>query len=240
MIKWCILQQGVWHMPTASMPLAAGYLAGVVKADEELTDRVSVRIENFSGQTTMIEMAARILGDGPPDIAAFSVFGWTYRSFGELAATLKAANPNCTIIFGGTHVSHQAERLFKDYPAVDVLVNGEGELTFRDVVKAVCAGEPVAGIAGTAVNLNGKVIHGLDRARIDVLDSIPSPILSGVFELTDPRTGRFAYDAGLLETNRACPYKCSFCYWRGAVRERIRRLPPPPRPPARQTPPPPP
>src|SRR5712672_1573104 len=57
MIKLCILQQGVWHMPTASMPLAAGYLAGVVKADEELTDRVSVRIENFSGQTSRIPRA---------------------------------------------------------------------------------------------------------------------------------------------------------------------------------------
>jgi radical SAM C-methyltransferase len=133
------------------------------------------------------------------------------------------ANPDCLIIFGGTHVSNQAERLFKDYPAVDVLVHDEGELTFRDIVKAVCAGKPVAGIAGTAVNLGGKIVHGLDRPRIDELDSIPSPILSGIFELTDPRTGRFAYDAGLLETNRGCPYKCSFCYWGGAVGQRVRR-----------------
>jgi hypothetical protein len=34
-----IVQQGVWHMAKESMPLAAGYLAGCIRADEHLTGR---------------------------------------------------------------------------------------------------------------------------------------------------------------------------------------------------------
>jgi radical SAM C-methyltransferase len=34
--------------------------------------------------------------------------------------------------------------------------------------------------------------------------------------------GNFPYDVALMETNRGCPYKCSFCYWGGAVGQRMR------------------
>jgi radical SAM superfamily enzyme YgiQ (UPF0313 family) len=216
------MQQGVWHMPVASMPLAAGYLSAMVQADAQLSSEVSVRIENFSGQMTMIEMASRMLRNGTPDIAAFSVFGWNYRSFGEIASTVKLANPNAVVIFGGTHVSNQAERLFHDFPAVDVLINGEGESTFLEVVRAVVRGDPIEGIPGTAVNRGGTVVLGESRPRITDLDSIPSPLLTGAIDITDPVTGEFRYDAALLETNRGCPYKCAFCYWGGAVGERVR------------------
>jgi radical SAM superfamily enzyme YgiQ (UPF0313 family) len=67
----------------------------------------------------------------------------------------------------------------------------------------------------------GAVATTPPRDRIENLDVIPSPFLSGAIELTDDE-GKFRYDVALMETNRGCPYKCSFCYWGGAVGQRIR------------------
>ena len=61
----------------------------------------------------------------------------------------------------------------------------------------------------------------MPRERVNDLNVIASPFLSAAIELTDGQ-GRFRYDVALMETNRGCPYKCSFCYWGGAVGQRVR------------------
>lgn len=220
-----LVQQGVWDMPLESMPLASGYLKAVVLQDPELRRRVSVEICNFRGGVTHGEMANRLFGGEIPDVLAFSVFGWNQRAFGALAATFKQLNPDGWVVFGGTHVSGQADRVFRLVPEVDVVVNGEGELTFPELIRAKLHGarvddlEPVLGISWRRPG--GEVVTTEDRPRIEDLDTIPSPFLTGAIELTDA-AGNFRYDVALIETNRGCPYKCSFCYWGGAVGQRVR------------------
>jgi radical SAM superfamily enzyme YgiQ (UPF0313 family) len=220
-----LVQQGVWDMPLESMPLASGYLKAMILDDAELREKTSVEICNFRGKVTHAEMAQRMF-DGPvPDVLAFSVLGWNVRAFGALAATFKQLNPDGWVVFGGTHASGQAERLFRLHPDVDVIVNGEGELTFRELVRARVQGVPrtrlgsVRGISWRRAD--GATITNDDRPRIDDLDIIPSPFLTGAIDLLDDE-GNFRYDVALMETNRGCPYKCAFCYWGGAVGQRVR------------------
>ena len=220
-----LVQQGVWDMPLESMPLASGYLKAMVLGDPELSDRVSVEICNFRGRVTHGEMAQRLFGGKVPDVLAFSVLGWNVRAFGELAVTFKQLNPKGWVVFGGTHASNQAERLFRLYPAVDVIVNGEGELTFTELVKARLDGVPVTRL-GSVKGLSwrrsdGATMTNEERPRIENLDIIPSPFLTGAIDLVD-EDGTFLYDVALIETNRGCPYKCAFCYWGGAVGQRVR------------------
>ncbi|MBP2323137.1 radical SAM superfamily enzyme YgiQ (UPF0313 family) [Kibdelosporangium banguiense] len=220
-----ILQQGVWDMPMESMPLASGYLKAMALADDYLRTRVDVRIRNFRGGVTLFKMANDVFAEGPPDVMAFSVFGWNFREFGALAETFKQMNPHGLVIFGGTHVANQAERTFRLYPEVDVIVNGEGEEVFVELLKAHLAGTPssqLGGIEGISfVNSAGEVVTTAERTRLEDLDVIPSPTLTGAIELLDDG-GQFRYDVALMETNRGCPYKCSFCYWGGAVGQRVR------------------
>lgn len=150
---------------------------------------------------------------------------WNYQTFGILADTYKQINPNGIVIFGGTHVANQASRVMSMFPEVDIIVNGEGEKIFRDIFSNYLDGRSkhhrnhINGIS--YIDENGQVITTEERARIDDLDLAPSPILTGAVDLTDD-DGKFLYDVALMETNRGCPYRYSFCYWGGAVGQRVR------------------
>ncbi|WP_329791359.1 KedN5 family methylcobalamin-dependent radical SAM C-methyltransferase [Lentzea sp. DG1S-22] len=207
------------------MPLASGFLKATALDDARLHGRCDIRIVNFNGGATLMKMAQEVFANDPPDVIAFSVLGWNYRDFGALAETFKQLNPDGWVIFGGTHVANQGARTFRMHPDVDVVVNGEGEMVFTDLLNAYLDGASprnlplITGISYQ--DSGGEVVTTPPRDRIDDLDVIPSPFLTGAIDLTDD-DGRFKYDVALMETNRGCPYKCSFCYWGGATGQRIR------------------
>jgi radical SAM C-methyltransferase len=225
MLHVCLVQQGAWDMPIDSMPLAVGYLKASLDADQYLAAETAVRICNFRGGQKLPEMAQELFSQEAPDIMAFSVLGWNYRRFGALAETLKQINPGGLAVFGGNHVAYQSDRVFRDFPWVDVVVNGEGEHTFRELVAYRLSNprelNPVD-VAGLSFRYpDGTACSTPDRDRIQELDIIPSPFLTGALPMVDA-AGNFRYDVALMETNRGCPYKCSFCYWGGAVGQRMR------------------
>ncbi|MFH8804204.1 KedN5 family methylcobalamin-dependent radical SAM C-methyltransferase [Streptomyces sp. NPDC017936] len=220
-----LVQQGVWGNSAASMPLAIGYLKAYADADERIRRRMDISIRNYSGDVALNAMARDLIRDGCPDILCFSVLGWNYRAFGSLAETFKQTNPQGWVIFGGNHVAHQAERVFRMFPQVDVVVNGEGELIFRDLMNGYLDGarrtelHEISGISFREAD--GNLVTTPERERIEDLEILPSPILTGAVPLTGKK-GRFLYDYALMETNRGCPYKCAFCYWGGATGQKIR------------------
>ncbi len=220
-----LVQQSAWDLPIDSMPLAAGYLKAMVTGDEALRSEVSVHIHNLRGGAKLTDMARSLFADGLPDVLAFSVLGWNYRNFACLAELYKQLRPEGLVVFGGNHVSHQATKTFRECGAVDVVVNGEGEVTFHDLVSRVVADPKkpdLATVAGLSFRVPGAGhVTTADRERLQDLDVIPSPFLTGAIPMVDAE-GRFPYEFALLETNRGCPYKCSFCYWGGAVGQRVR------------------
>jgi len=225
MLHVSLVQQGAWDMPVDSMPLAIGYLKASLDADPDLAGETAVQICSFRGGEGLPEMAQQLFAGRAPDIMGFSVLGWNYRSFGVLAETFKQLNPAGLCVFGGNHVAYQSDRVFREFPWVDVVVNGEGEHTFRELVM-YRLNHPdeldPAGIAGLSFRRpDGTACTTPDRDRIADLDVIPSPFLTGAIPMAD-RDGHFRYDVALMETNRGCPYKCSFCYWGGAVGQRMR------------------
>lgn len=213
-------------MPVDSMPLAVGYLKAVIDADEDLKNEVDVEICNFRGGQRLQEMAKRLFADETPDVLGFSVLGWNYRSFGVLAETFKQLNPRGIVVFGGNHVANQSERVFRELPWIDVVVNGEGEHTFHELVTYILEhrGEDLDPVNVHGLSFrrpDGEAYTTPERDRIEDLDIIPSPFLTGAIPMAD-EAGNFRYDVALMETNRGCPYKCSFCYWGGAIGQKMR------------------
>ena len=230
-VRVAIVQQGVWEMERESLPLAAGYLRATLLQDDELRRETDARIHNFTGATTTGAMVRDVLAHDLPDVLAFSVFGWNVRQFAAIGETYKQLRPDGLVVWGGTHVANQAARVFRLAPSVDVIVNGEGEFAFRSIVRArVDAGATrelwpaLASVPGLSVNHpDGEILDTGPAVRILDLDTIPSPFLTGAVELRDDR-GEFRYDVALMETNRGCPYRCGYCYWGGAVGQKVRRF----------------
>jgi len=227
-VRVVLVQQGVWEMPTESMPLAVGYLKAAVQADERLRWRTDVRIANYRGGVGLGHITDDLFRHGVPDVLAFSVLGWNYRTFGAVAETFKQLNPRGWVVFGGTHAAHQGERTFRMFPEVDVVVDGEGERVFTQLLHAHIDGadpRELVGIAGiTYRTAAGERRTNPGDPPLRDLSLLPSPILTGAIGL-ERRDGSFPYDVALMETNRGCPYKCAFCYWGGATGQKVRAFP---------------
>lgn len=219
-----LVHQGIWDMTKYSMPLALGYLKAYALADPRLAEAFEFRIHNYRGPDRPIKMVPEVVLEDTPDILACSVFGWNFRNFGQLAESFRQVKPNGWTIFGGTHVTHQADRVFKVFPSVDVVVNGEGERPFRSLLQAILEGRSkhdLHDIKGISfLDENGELVTTESEKRIRDLDEIPSPFLTGAMPMLDDN-GEFLYDVVTMETNRGCPYKCAFCYWGGATGQKI-------------------
>jgi len=219
-----LVDQGVWKMDTVSMPLSLGYIKATAYADPGIRSAADIQICSFRGSDTASEIIHALLTRDPPDILAFSVFGWNLYRFAAVAEVYRQLRPDGWIVMGGTHVANQAERLCRLFPAIDVIANGEGEFTFREILQAYLGGlskNELDHIRGISFQRDGRAVTTPDRARIANLDDIPSPFLEGILPYRD-KYGKPIYAVVLLETNRGCPYKCAFCYWGGAIGQKVR------------------
>lgn len=146
------------------------------------------------------------LDAGIQPIAAFSVYTWNAAEFLALMRELKALCPALLIVAGGPHVQKARDYLFSE--AIDVIVLGEGEATFTDLLDASKRND-WRQIAGLAFVENGELVTTAERPRFRDLDQLPSAleVISLIKDDGQP------YDSIAYETSRGCPYKCSFCEW---------------------------
>ncbi len=144
-----------------------------------------------------------------PFIVAFSCSVWNMEYNKALAKMVKEKSPGCTVVFGGHSVNEDASLLeSEDY--IDILVFGEGEMTFAGLLKNLLSGN-IGDTDNIAYRENGCTIR-TSRSLCKSLDELPSPYLSGIFDkiIAENKGVEFL---SVLETNRGCPYSCAYCDW---------------------------
>jgi hypothetical protein len=168
-----------------------------------------------------------------PGIYLFSNYIWSTPTNLTHSALVKQLNPHHLTIHGGPDTPKyeaDTERFFADNPHVDITVHGEGEATFPHLLDAlrghVGDGPPdlsvLAEVPGLSYRDGDRVIRTEPRDRIADLNEIPSAVLLGIYDGFLPAGGG---PGGLnLETNRGCPYGCTFCDWGSATLSRIRKF----------------
>ena len=81
-------------------------------------------------------------------------------------------------------------------------------------------GKDKGALPGNIVWRDGETIHATSERKLKkVIDNIPSPYLSG-----DLDEFLAAGMIPLFETNRGCPFRCTFCAWGSASKDLVRRL----------------
>jgi putative methyltransferase len=139
-----------------------------------------------------------------PDICGFSCYSWNHQYCVTLAEKIKKKWPECKIIFGGAEV-HSS---FLNHVFIDSLVFAEGEKAFVKILRDYLASQEI------------EVIY--PKSRLEDLD-IPSPYLTGLFDRYIDENPTAIW-AGVLETNRGCPYSCTFCDWGGITYSKIKKF----------------
>lgn len=196
-------------------PLAALSLRAAAEADARLLGRVEIRVLEFTQAHTSAEIVKSVVASAP-HVVAMSCQGWNIRQLSATFSPLRQFLPEAILVLGGNHVSHRGSLVLPAHPEVDVVVNGEGEWTFADLLATRLDGADLGTVRGLAFRRGSAVESTADRDRTRTMTELPSPYL-----LADVDFRR--YDIALLETNRGCPYACGFCYWGGRIGQKIGR-----------------
>lgn len=166
-----------------------------------------------------------------PDILICSCYVWNWEITNELARRVKEKYPDCMIIFGGPNVplryegkvptgwtENSSNNFFEDYPYVDLIIHQEGEYTVKQVFQEFTEGKDYSKING----LETKDFRTPPQMRIMDLGEVPSAYLTNmVWDLVEPVDG-VDYIAA-WETNRGCPFQCTFCDWGSATKTKVRK-----------------
>jgi len=166
-----------------------------------------------------------------PAIYLFSNYLWSHKRCIDVSERLKQLSPDSIMIHGGPDTPKylgDQKRYFKDYPSVDVAIRGEGELSCADALdklRQVIGNEKpdlsvLEGVEGVTYRTETGIKVNEDRGRITDLDVLPSPYLTGLFDTYIGVDDLFV----IFETNRGCPYGCTFCDWGSATASRIRKF----------------
>ncbi|MBF0382210.1 MAG: radical SAM protein [Magnetococcales bacterium] len=154
------------------------------------------------------------------DVIGFSVYMWNIKLSLALAHNIKKQNPQTLIVFGGPNVPDKVARFLDDNPFIDICCHGEGEEVFLQILETYPSNnwQNIPGISYK--NSDGLLVSNPRKNRLRDLDKIPSPYLDGVFTTLMQSFADEIWLA-LWETNRGCPFSCSFCDWGSAVGSKV-------------------
>lgn len=139
-----------------------------------------------------------------PAICGFSCYVWNEKYCLHLAELIKQRWPSCLIVFGGAQASGKIIK----YDFIDTVLMAEGEETFLEVLRNL---------------LNGNFPQQFySKKRLENLD-IPSPFTTGVFDKIIEQNPNALWSM-TFETNRGCPYACTFCDWGGVTYSKVKKF----------------
>lgn len=136
-----------------------------------------------------------------PDVVGLTAFTNEIKPAAQVARMVKTLSPTITTVVGGVHASVLPERTLEEFPELDCVVVGEGEITFAELVAALDGGTPLAAVPGLCFRDGGGAVRTPERERATDLDAFPLP----AWDLVPPAP-RY-----LFMTQRGCAYRCTFC-----------------------------
>ena len=195
------------HTPTVAIRMPNGALtslAGNLDAHHQVAVADLVLVQDAVRPTV-----ERLVREHSPDLVGLSVMTFQRATARRVIGLVRALAPRSTIVVGGYDPSLAPEAWTSPAVGVDVIVRGEGDITFRELVRALEDRRPLAGVDGlwfregdTVRRTPPRAVARLDEGRIRP-PKRSARVLSGYTML-----GR---QIDVVETSRGCTFDCSFC-----------------------------
>jgi len=161
----------------------------------------SIISENFWTVQLNEKTIIKMLRHYNPKIVGISSMTENFENGITIAEIIKSYSKDIIIICGGAHSTYQDMNILEKYSCVDIVIRGEGELTFLEVADFYLNGKgqlrEIKGITYRA----GIIVRNEKRPFIEDLDSLPFPV-RGLLKGNDTIG---------MQTSRGCPGKCIFC-----------------------------
>ena len=193
------------HMPAAAIRMPNGALTSLA-GNVDAHHRVAVA-DLILVQTTVKATLRKLMHDRAPDLVGLSIMTFQRTTAFAVMAFLRSLKPGIRIVVGGYDPS-LAKEAYANSEA-DYIVAGEGEITFRHLLRAIESDGGFEHIPGLSFRVDGAFHHNRPRTVADLRhEEIRPPdraarVLSGYTVLGRP--------ADVVETSRGCTFDCSFC-----------------------------
>ena len=205
-------RQGPKELNAYYLPYSVGTLWAYAKQFKEITNEY--KLNSIVWRRDHIDKIIDSVLEN--DVICFSTYVWNRNYNFSLAKRIKSLKPEITLIFGGPEIEIDNKNLFNDYPFMDIVVKYEGEITFKELLLNLDNPE----------NVKGLLLPNKDTGaaeRIQDLDELASPYLTGVFDSLINDYPDIEWNA-TLETNRGCPFACTFCDWGSLTYSKVKKL----------------
>src|SRR5579864_4800401 len=196
------------HMPTLAIRMPNGALTSLA-GNVDRHHRVAVA-DLLLVQNRVRETVERLLDEHEPDVVGLSIMTYQRKTAKEIIGLVRARRPAAHVVVGGYDPSLAPEAYTEDPDGrVDFIVRGEGEVTFRELLRALEAQRGYDHIAGLSYRSADGFRHNPARNVIGLEDGEIRPpkrdarVLNGYTLL-----GR---QIDVIETSRGCTFDCSFC-----------------------------
>ncbi|HXG93746.1 MAG TPA: radical SAM protein [Blastocatellia bacterium] len=196
------------HMPSIAIRMPNGALASLA-GNVDGHHRVAIA-DLVLVQDRVRETVERLVGNHAPDIVGLSVMTFQRKTAKKIIDFVRQLKPNVRIAVGGYDPS-LAPGAYTDNSSgvVDFIIRGEGEITFRELLRAIENESGFDHIAGLSYRSGDRFYHNPERA-VSSLDG---------GEIKLPNRGARALkgytmlgrQVDVIETSRGCTYDCSFC-----------------------------
>lgn len=142
--------------------------------------------------------------EAKPDVLCVSCYIWNIDIVKELLVDFKKVSPQTKIVLGGPEVSYEPEKLMKEVKEIDMIIRGEGEETFNQLMhhfNQTDQGKELRDIKGICYREGEDVVNTPHQDPLN-MDNLPF-----VYDDFDEFKNKIIY----YETTRGCPFNCQYC-----------------------------
>jgi radical SAM superfamily enzyme YgiQ (UPF0313 family) len=193
------------HMPPVAIRMPNGALTSLA-GNVDSHHRVAIA-DLILCHDRVRETLTRLIRENDPDVIGLSVMTFQRRTAGRIVALVRSLKPSVKVVVGGYDPSLASNGY--EQMGVDYIVRGEGEITFRELLRALENGSDPGRICGLSYRVGEswvhnpvRPVHRLEDGEIR-LPNRSARVLGGYTLL-----GR---QVDVVETSRGCTYDCSFC-----------------------------